>query len=82
MNVIQTQPVSTLQAHIPASVATGTLEMVKHAQVRKPYHVKFRNRRLYYVEELLKLYYKCFSFTFLCYSASLMKYFGLIFFSG
>ena len=55
MNVTQTQPVSTLQVHIPASVAMGTLEMVKHAQVRKPYHVKFRNRRLYYVEELLKL---------------------------
>ena len=55
MNVTQTQSVSTLQVHIPASVPTGTLEMVKHAQVRKPYHVKFRNRRLHYVEELLKL---------------------------
>ena len=55
MNVTQTQAVSTLQVHIPASVGTATLEMVKHAQVRKSYHVKFRNRRLYYVDELLKL---------------------------
>ena len=55
MNVTQTQPVSTLQVHILVSAATATLEMVKHAQVCKPYHVKFRNKTFYYVEELLKL---------------------------
>ena len=47
MNVTQTQPVSTVQVHIHAGVAMGTLEMVQHAQVRKPYHVKFRNKTLY-----------------------------------
>ena len=47
MNVTQTQPALTLQVHTPACVATGTLEMVKHAQVRKHYHVEFRKK--YYI---------------------------------
>ena len=49
MNVTQTQPVSTLKVHIPVSVAAGTLEMAKHAQIRTPYHVKFRKKTLHHI---------------------------------